>query len=320
MRRVRATNAAILSTLRVTATDVSVICHYSIVECLDQYVIEIVLSFRTGHWVPCYAGSCKGVGRRSYQEAPLLLPLVLFAGDSHLSSIVDKRVHLPEDSFTFGFSCTPGATASQLQMELGADYPDLLCLLAPSNMPRDHITPIDEAARTFKNLLASAKEKCGKVCVIDFPPRLSFNDEYQTALGQEYHRVAATAGVTYHLLAHHFSMSDTKLWATDGVRAMIQFYFHFDFIHICIYAVDNIFFFSFSCFRPISVMTMASAFLSSSCWTHALTSSSGLLPVGIPLSPVLFSPAMAVEMENICLSSGDKPTSCPATEKVISTC
>uniref|UniRef100_A0AAV2MI76 Uncharacterized protein n=1 Tax=Knipowitschia caucasica TaxID=637954 RepID=A0AAV2MI76_KNICA len=131
--------------------------------------------------------------------------LVLFAGDSHLRTLVFNPSIFPEEekaTYELAFSCTPGATARQLQQQVANDRetlrnahrePSLLCLLAPSNIPTEQPT-MEQAVQSFAHLLESVKMYWPQICVLDFPPRLSFDDDFQAALRQAYHRAAAELG------------------------------------------------------------------------------------------------------------------------------
>ncbi|XP_041835359.1 uncharacterized protein LOC121636121 [Melanotaenia boesemani] len=132
---------------------------------------------------------------------------VVFAiGDSHLRSLADGIVRLPEGRLAWGFMSTPGASATELRTEvLHAEVPqdpDLVCVLAPSNdLTAKHT--IGRAAADFERYLATVCSRWPKVCVLDFPPRLTVEDSLQELYRQEFHRVAARMAVKYFHIADH---------------------------------------------------------------------------------------------------------------------
>ncbi|XP_041863244.1 uncharacterized protein LOC121653673 isoform X1 [Melanotaenia boesemani] len=147
---------------------------------------------------------------------------VVFAiGDSHLRSLADGIVRLPEGRLAWGFMSTPGASATELRTEvLHAEVPqdpDLVCVLAPSNdLTAKHT--IGRAAADFERYLATVCSRWPKVCVLDFPPRLTVEDSLQELYRQEFHRVAARMAVKYFHIADHFPRQCLNLWSRDGVH------------------------------------------------------------------------------------------------------
>ncbi|XP_030578831.1 uncharacterized protein LOC115775437, partial [Archocentrus centrarchus] len=146
---------------------------------------------------------------------------VLIVGDSHLRHFVDGHVPLPEGCLSFGISSTPGATASELEKEIVNIQldrtPSLVVLIAPSNNLTASRT-VTEAAADFGRYVATVASRWTKVCVLDFPRRLTVDLEVQNHLSQEYHRVAARLGVKYFSVAEFFPMDNLDLWARDGVH------------------------------------------------------------------------------------------------------
>uniref|UniRef100_A0AAV2LIG2 Uncharacterized protein n=1 Tax=Knipowitschia caucasica TaxID=637954 RepID=A0AAV2LIG2_KNICA len=57
-----------------------------------------------------------------------------------------------------------------------------------------------------------------KVCVLDFPPRLTLEVEVQQAFREEFCRVAARMGIGYFHVAEHFRLDRQMLWCWDGVH------------------------------------------------------------------------------------------------------
>ena len=74
-----------------------------------------------------------------------MFQLVLLVGASHLRSIADGIVPMPEDRYTFGVMSTPGACADQLRTEVEhavlPRIPDAVCVIAPSNNLTASTTP-----------------------------------------------------------------------------------------------------------------------------------------------------------------------------------
>ncbi|KAK1150691.1 hypothetical protein AOXY_G33756 [Acipenser oxyrinchus oxyrinchus] len=141
---------------------------------------------------------------------------VLVFGDSHVRSLVDGYVQMPEGDLLFGYSSTPGACAAALRKEVLnetlPEEPDLLCLIAPGdNLLK---TSIQQAGKEFASLIPSAQDRWNKVVVIDFPNQLKVELSYQ----EEYDRVAASMNVRYLSTVDHFPARSSDLWCRDGVH------------------------------------------------------------------------------------------------------
>uniref|UniRef100_A0A8C4HPS9 ATP-dependent DNA helicase n=1 Tax=Dicentrarchus labrax TaxID=13489 RepID=A0A8C4HPS9_DICLA len=147
---------------------------------------------------------------------------VLIVGASHLRSIADGIVPMPEGMLSFGVMSTPGACASHLRTELRNAVvprtPDAVCIMAPSNNLTASRTPL-EAGADFLKLLKSADGRWpGKVFVLDFVPRLTVDPYLQELFSQEFHRVAAGMRIKYYSSSRHFPLDNLDLWSPDGVH------------------------------------------------------------------------------------------------------
>jgi len=95
-----------------------------------------------------------------------LSQFVLLIGDSHLRSVADGIVTLPEGRFSFGVMSTPGACANQLRKEVMScalpQVPDAVCVLAPSNDLTASRT-VEEAGAAFGRYLATVCSRWPKV-------------------------------------------------------------------------------------------------------------------------------------------------------------
>uniref|UniRef100_A0A8C5DDZ6 Uncharacterized protein n=1 Tax=Gouania willdenowi TaxID=441366 RepID=A0A8C5DDZ6_GOUWI len=145
---------------------------------------------------------------------------VLLVVDSHLRSIADGIVKMPEGRLSFGVMSTPGGSANDERIELlnsTLPYdPDLVCLLAPTNNLKSTRNP-EKAGADFARLLSSILTRWSRLVVVDFPPRLDADLYPQEMMRQEFHRVAVKLGVKFVPIAEHFPVGNTALWARDGV-------------------------------------------------------------------------------------------------------
>ncbi|XP_078019325.1 uncharacterized protein LOC117246986 [Epinephelus lanceolatus] len=100
-------------------------------------------------------------GRQHKLVIPVDVPgktLVLLIGASHLHSLADGIVLMPEDCHTFGVMSTPGVCTDQLRTEdENAVLPrisDAVCVMAPSNNLTASKTP-KQGGITFGQYLAT---------------------------------------------------------------------------------------------------------------------------------------------------------------------
>ena len=93
---------------------------------------------------------------------------MLVVGDSHLQAFVDEAVIIPEGKLSFGFISTPGACASELNVELVNDTfsrtCDAVCVMAPGNNLTANKT-CSESGVDFAALLSSVCSRWSNVSV-----------------------------------------------------------------------------------------------------------------------------------------------------------
>lgn len=100
---------------------------------------------------------------------------MLVVGCSHLRSLADGIVPMPDGGVSFAFWSMPGACAAEIRAELGdkeklakiTRTPDLVCLLAPGNNLTASRT-VDEAKADFARLLATACRIWPKVGIFHY--------------------------------------------------------------------------------------------------------------------------------------------------------
>lgn len=97
-----------------------------------------------------------------------LFQFVLLVGDSHLRSIADGVVPMPEGCLSFGVMSTPGASADELRTEVEHAVlprePDVVCVVAPSNNLTSSRT-VDEAGVALRDFLSVVCSRWPKVSI-----------------------------------------------------------------------------------------------------------------------------------------------------------
>ncbi len=108
------------------------------------------------------------------QKSFMSFQFVLLVGDSHLRSIADGIVKVPDGGqrgISFGVMSTPGACARQLRTELVVSVlprtPDTICVTYPTNCLMASCT-VEEDGADFALLLQSAPERCSTVHSVFF--------------------------------------------------------------------------------------------------------------------------------------------------------
>ncbi|KAE8277527.1 hypothetical protein D5F01_LYC24516 [Larimichthys crocea] len=95
--------------------------------------------------------------------------------------------------------------------------PEAVIVLAPSN----NLTAgrgLENSSADFAALLKTARSRWSNVVVLDFPPRLSVEEDQQKLLRMAYHSVCADQGVPYHHICENFPLHQRDLWARDGTH------------------------------------------------------------------------------------------------------
>ncbi|XP_034036663.1 uncharacterized protein LOC117519423 [Thalassophryne amazonica] len=125
---------------------------------------------------------------------------VLVVGASHLRSLADGIVPMPEDRYSFDFMSTPGAYADHLRTEVVHAVlprtPDAVCLIAPGNNLTACTTP-EHGGAAFHCYLVTVCNSwpTAQVFVVDRVPRLTVPGDVQEFFRQEFHRVSARLGM-----------------------------------------------------------------------------------------------------------------------------
>uniref|UniRef100_A0A8D3DIW2 Uncharacterized protein n=1 Tax=Scophthalmus maximus TaxID=52904 RepID=A0A8D3DIW2_SCOMX len=187
-----------------------------------------------GEW---WSGSRRGTGyRHAVQEWPisaltgrrhkLVLPaespagnkFLLVVGDSHLRSLVDGFVKMPEGRLSFGFMSTPGASqqpdCQQDLCEAGVDFAFfykyvMMIIFGTTNLC-----------------------VCVAVVVLDFPPHLTADADHQKLMREEFHRVAARMGVKYLSTAEHFPLDCPGICDSLGMPILSQLFWQAAYVQL----------------------------------------------------------------------------------------
>ncbi|TKS65838.1 ATP-dependent DNA helicase PIF7 [Collichthys lucidus] len=111
-----------------------------------------------------------------------------------------------------------GVAADQQAAQVGdSSSPEAVIVLAPSN----NLTAsrgLENSSADFAALLKTARSRWSNVVVLDFPPRLSVEEDQQKLLRMAYHSACADQGVPYHHICENFPLHQRDLWARDGTH------------------------------------------------------------------------------------------------------
>lgn len=98
----------------------------------------------------------------------LLKQFALVIGESHLRSIVDGYVTMPNSDLSFGLMSFPGAKAADVELEVRhavvPHVPDIVCILATSNN-LNGCQSVSEAGQDFRRLLDTALRRWKHVSI-----------------------------------------------------------------------------------------------------------------------------------------------------------
>ncbi|XP_070407786.1 uncharacterized protein [Nothobranchius furzeri] len=146
---------------------------------------------------------------------------VLLVGDSHLRSVADGIVPMPDGGLAFGVMSTPGACADLLRLEVSQAVlprePDAVCVMAHSNNLTASRT-VEEAGDAFERYLLAILSRWPKVFCTAMIPRLVGSWERQDLFQQEYHRRSAKLRVSYVPIHDDLPRYRRELWCRDGIH------------------------------------------------------------------------------------------------------
>ncbi|XP_033847315.1 uncharacterized protein LOC117393232 [Periophthalmus magnuspinnatus] len=152
--------------------------------------------------------------------------LVLVIGDSHLRSFVERDVDIRADGpYSFGYICSPGATADTLETDVCLSTVDQrvskCVVLATGNDSSTRGQTVERAQKNFQSLLSTVKRLCPKTCVVDFPARHVVSVTKQNQFRQAYKAAAEAEGLQYVFCVDSFPMKNLRLWAKDGIHLSV---------------------------------------------------------------------------------------------------